>query len=82
MISEFIKKIIRPAIERDCHYWHNGYFIRIFDEEYGRGWQVYRNNKFIYRNGCFVDLIDGGLTDCLDEAYRSAEEYIEYRLES
>lgn len=75
-VLQFFNKIVRP-IERDCQYWHNGYFIRIFDEEHGKGWQVYRNNKFIYRNGKFVDLVDGGVTECLDDAYRSAEEYIE-----
>jgi len=46
--------------ERDTHYWHSGYFIRIFKEEYGTGWQVFRDDKFTYRNGQFVDLISRG----------------------
>jgi hypothetical protein len=63
--------------EKDIHYWHNRYFVRIFKEEYGTGWQVFRDDKFVYRAGQFVGLIDGGLCDTAKGAYFSAEEYID-----
>ncbi|MCC3405467.1 MAG: hypothetical protein JGK17_07705 [Microcoleus sp. PH2017_10_PVI_O_A] len=62
---------------KDERYWHSGYFIRIFREEYGVAWQVYRDNKFVHRGGRFVALIDGGLCESLCAAHRSAQEYID-----
>lgn len=77
MILQLLKALMPLPGEKDTHYWHNGYFIRIFKEEYGTGWQVYQDDKFVYRNGQFVGLVDGGVTETDDEAYRSAEEYID-----
>ncbi|MEG4397193.1 hypothetical protein [Microcoleus sp. BROC3] len=77
MILQLLKALMRSPEGQEIKYWHNGYFVRIFKEEYGTGWQIYRDDKFTYQNGQFVDLIDGGVAESDAEAYRSAEEYIE-----
>ncbi|MEG4010368.1 hypothetical protein QUA41_30665 [Microcoleus sp. Pol11C1] len=77
MIGKFFQALIHPIGEQDVKYWHDGYFIRVFKEQHGYGWQVYRNDKFTFRDGQFVDLIDGGLCEFQNDAYTSAEEYIE-----
>jgi hypothetical protein len=77
MILQLLKALIPLPGEKEARYWHSGYFVRVFKEEYGFGWQVWRNDKFAYHNGQFVALIDGGLCEFLDEAHRSAQEYID-----
>jgi hypothetical protein len=77
MILQLLKNLMHLPGHQDIKYWHNGYFVRVFGEECGFGWQVYRTDKFIYRNGRFVDLVDGGLCEFVDDAHRSAQEYIE-----
>jgi hypothetical protein len=66
---------------KDRRYWYSEYFVRIFGEEYGIGWQVWRDDKFTYRNGKFVGLIDGGLCEDENAAYLSAQEYVDNCLE-
>lgn len=77
MILQLLKALMPLPEEKDTRYWHNGYFVRIFREEYGVGWQVWRDNKFAYRNGKFVSLVDGGLCEDERTAHRSAQEYID-----
>lgn len=77
MILQLLKALMPLPSEKETRYWHSGYFVRVFREEYGVAWQVWRDNKFVYRDGQFVGLIDGGLCDSLYGAHCSAQEYID-----
>jgi hypothetical protein len=74
---QLLKALMRSPKDKEARYWHSGYFVRIFREEHGFGWQVWRDDKFVYHNGQFVALIDGGLCEFLDATHRSAQEYID-----
>jgi hypothetical protein len=72
--------MILRLLSTDVRYWHSGYFVRIFEDAGGFGWQIFRDNKFIYRGGQFIALVDGGHCQASDEAHRSAQEYIDNSL--
>jgi hypothetical protein len=65
--------------EPDDRYWWGSYFIRVFEDSdgYGYGWQIFRDNKFIYRNGEFVALVDGGFCTTRREANYQAQDYVD-----
>jgi len=65
-------------VETDDRYWWDGYFIRVFAEADGYGWQVFRDNKFIYRDGKFISLVDDGFCDTRTKANYQAQDYTNY----
>lgn len=64
--------------ETDDRYWWDEYFIRVFAEADGYGWQIFRDNKFIYRDGKFISLVDGGFCDTRAKANYQAQDYVDY----
>ncbi|MEG5176183.1 hypothetical protein [Microcoleus sp. B3-D7] len=70
-----ILNVLRRLANSDARYWHNGYFVRVY-EDAGWGWQIFRDNKFIYHDGQFTALIDGGHCPSEFEAHESAQDYI------
>ncbi|MEG4048502.1 hypothetical protein [Microcoleus sp. Pol17_C1] len=71
-----ILNVLRRLTNSDARYWHNGYFVRVYEDAAGWGWQIFRDNKFIYRDGQFIALIDGGHCPTEFGAHESAQDYI------
>lgn len=63
-------------LSKDARYWHNTYFVRVYKDSGGYGWQVFHDNKFVYRDGQFIALIDGGHCPKEFDAHKSAQDYI------
>lgn len=76
MLGQLIRRI-----SPDSFYWHGGHYVRVYKDEHGFGWQIYRDDKFVYSNGHFVGLIDGGHCRELADSHKSAQEYIDNCLE-
>ena len=81
MLQQFLQFLLplrgEKVVEVDDKYWWDDYFIRVFKEPEGFGWQIYRDNKFIYRDGKFISLVDGGLCDTRELANYHAQDYID-----
>ena len=69
--------MILNLLSTDARYWHNSYFVRVYEDAGGYGWQIFRDNKFVYRNGQFIALVDGGHCPTSGEAHQSAQDYID-----